>query len=84
MFKIDRNKIEMIEGDNGIFLPNTIEIDEGDNLEVDDIFRISIYKTINGESIIEKNYRLNDYNTFKFYLSENETKKLSVGYYFMI
>ena len=52
----------MIEGDNGIFLPNTIEIDEGDNLEVDDIFRISIYKTINGDSIIEKNYTLNDYN----------------------
>ena len=52
----------MIECYNGIVLPVTIEIGEGDNVEVDDIFRISIYKTINGDSIIEKNYTLNDYN----------------------
>lgn len=82
MFKINRNKIEMVEGDYGIFLPITIETDESDNLEIDDNFRISIYKTINGVSIIEKNYTLDDYNTFKFYLSETETKKLGVGYYY--
>ena len=74
MFKIYRNKIEMVEGDYGIFLPITIETDESDNLEIDDNFRISIYKTINGVSIIEKNYTLDDCKT--------ETKKLGVGYYY--
>ena len=82
MFKIERNRIEMVEGDYGVFLPIIIETESGENLVQDDTFRFSIYKTINGEAIIEKNYVLDDTNAFRFGLTENDTKKLSVGYYY--
>lgn len=81
MFIIDKKKIEMIEGDFGIDLPITIELEDEEVIGENDKFKVSIYKGINGELIVEKNYSVDDKNTFNLNLTEIESMKLKVGYY---
>lgn len=81
MFKIDKKKIEMVEGDFGIDLPITIELENDEVIGENDMFKVSIYKGINGELIVEKSYSLDEENTFNLNLNETESRKLKVGYY---
>ena len=81
MFIIDKKKIEMIEGDFGIDLPITIELEGSESISQADIFRLSIFKGINKEPLIQKSYSLNENNTFNFNLTEEESSLLKVGYY---
>lgn len=73
-------KISMIEHDWGIKLPIIFHI-EGGSFSESDIIRISIYKEMNTEPIITKDFELLD-NTIMFELNEEESELLPVGKYY--
>lgn len=81
MFFNKGRKIAMVEGDFGVALPFEIELEGGESLTENDNFRISIFNKLNSEAIIEKNYTVDEENTFDFTLTEEESKKLKVGFY---
>lgn len=78
----ETNKLEMIEGDFGIILPIELEVNTDETITSEDSFSIKIYKEINGQAIIEKEYDNLEDNTINFQLSKQESSKLSVGRYF--
>lgn len=70
--------IEMVEGDYGIVLPIRLE---NRTLSSNDKFSIKIFKEINEEPIVEKEYSNIKDNTIEFKLTKEETALLSVGKY---
>lgn len=79
----EENKtLEMVEGDFGLILPIELEVDNDETITSDDSFSIKIYKEINGQAIIEKNYSNLQDNTINFQLSKEESERLLVGRYF--
>ncbi len=78
----DRNplEIEMVEGDYGITLPIIIETE--DTLSASDRFVLKIFKKINGDPLISKDYSNIQNNTINFELTETESLSLPVGRYF--
>ena len=70
--------IEMVEGDYGIALPIKIE---NKTLGLDDKFRIKIFKEVNKESIIVKEYSNTENNIIEFMLTKEESELLPVGKY---
>ena len=81
MLKHQGHKIEMIEGDFGIGLPIEIITGEGETIGENDNFRVSVFKEMDSEPLIEKIYQVDENNTFDFILTEQESKLLEVGYY---
>ena len=81
MFKVDeeKKKIEMTEGDFGITLP--IEITDTE-ISSTDKFVFKLFKEINKEAIVEKVFENITDNTIELKLTEEESKKLEVGYYY--
>lgn len=75
-------KLEMIEGDFGLILPIELEVDDEETITPQDSFSIKIFKEINGQAIIEKNYSNLQDNTINFQLSKEESERLSAGRYF--
>lgn len=73
-------KISMIEHDYGVELPIIFNI-EGGSFSQSDVIRISIYKEINTEPKIVKDFEIVD-NTISFKLTESETELLPVGKYY--
>lgn len=71
--------IKMIEGDYGIVLPIKIE---SQTLDVNDKFSVKIFKKVNEEPIIAKEYTNIENNTIEFKLEKEESEKLKVGRYF--
>ena len=72
-------EIEMIEGDYGIVLP--IEILAEQEISTSDKFSIKIYKGINTEPLIVKEYTNLKDNIIEFKLTIEESRKLVVGRY---
>lgn len=82
MFKTKGHKIEMTEGDFGIVLPFELILKEGETIDSGDVFKINIYKEINADPIVAKEYTNIQNNTIDFVLSENDTELLEVGSYY--
>lgn len=77
----DDTTIGMIEGDFGIVLPIELDLD-GEMITANDEFSIKIFKKINEEPTITKNYSNVSDNTINFELTEEESKLLEVGLYY--
>lgn len=80
MLRSEDLKIKMVEGDYGIVLPIIITAES--ELTQDDKFSIKIYKEINGEPLISKEYSDIKNNTIEFKLTEEESLQLPVGQYY--
>ncbi len=76
MFKVNDNtkQISMIQNDFGEILPITVH-----NVLSTDILRFIIYKE--DKNIIVKDFNVDENNILNFQLTEEESKKLDVGYY---
>lgn len=72
------NVIEMVEGDFGIVLPIKIE---NEKLNLEDKFRINIFKDSNEELIVTKEYNNTEKNTIEFMLTKEESVLLPKGNY---
>ena len=70
--------IKMVEGDYGIVLPIKLE---NKTISSDDKFSIKIFKEINGELVVKKEYSNIQDNTIEFKLTKEESALLSVGEY---
>lgn len=70
--------IEMVEGDYGIALPINIG---NKTLGLDDKFCIKIFKEVNKEPIIVKEYNNTENNIIEFMLTKEESALLPVGKY---
>lgn len=80
MFKEEENfKIKMVEGDFGIVLPIKIL---NEQLGANDKFSIKIFKEINKEPIVTKEFSNIIDNVIEFSLSKEESEKLPVGRYY--
>lgn len=74
----DSLNIEMVEGDYGIVLPIIIK---NEAITSVDKFSIKIFKEVNTEAIIEKEYRNIKENTINFMLTKEDSNKLKPGKY---
>lgn len=79
MLEAEDLKITMIEGDFGIVLPITISAEQ--ELTPSDKFSINIYKDLDGEALVSKEYSNLTDNTIEFKLTLEESLKLPVGNY---
>lgn len=77
MFSINGLNIEMFEGDYGERLP--INVEKGEILD-GDILKV-IIKTVRHQEIINKEIELSEDDSFIFFLSKEESAKLSKGTY---
>ncbi len=77
----EKKTLEMIEGDFGLILPIELQVEDDETISSEDVFQIKIYKKINHEAIIEKNYTNIQDNTINFQLSKSESNILTVGNY---
>jgi len=76
----ETKQIEMVEGDFGLTLPITLNINDTIFGE-EDQFSIKIFKEIDGEPIIKKEYSNISNNTIEFCLTQEESKLLPKGRY---
>ena len=77
MWSVNGNNLQMAEGDYGLTLPITID---GAELSTADTIKLTIKRTRNGETVIEKEMTPTD-NTVNFTITAAETAKLPVGAY---
>lgn len=88
MFIVDekKQKISMTEGDYGVVLPLTIELENGETLGAEDKFLFKIYEKIDTDPIITQEYDNIEDNIIPFKLSKEESSRLIKGkiYYYDI
>ena len=78
MIREKKKKKKMTEGDFGVALPIEISVEQ---LTADDVFSIKIFKSINTEPLIIKEYSNIKDNIIEFKLTKEDSLKLSVGKY---
>ncbi len=78
MITAEDTEIKMTEGDFGVALPIEISVEQ---LTADDVFSIKIFKSINTEPLIIKEYSNIKDNIIEFKLTKEDSLKLSVGKY---
>lgn len=78
MWVVNKQTLQMVEGDWGIELPISID---GVTLTASDEVLITIKTEKNGETILTKNYESISENTIDFSLTEAESQLLRVGSY---
>ena len=78
MWVVNKQTLQMVEGDWGIELPISID---GVTLTASDEVLITIKTEKNGETVLTKNYENVSENTIDFSLTEAETALLPVGSY---
>ena len=77
MWVVNGSNLQMAEGDYGLTLPITID---GAELSTADTIKLTIKRTRNGDTVIEKDMTPTD-NTVNFVITATETAKLFVGVY---
>lgn len=77
MWSVNGNNLQMAEGDYGLTLPITIS---GTELSTADTIKLTIKRTRNGDTVIEKAMTPTD-NTVNFTITAAETALLPVGAY---
>ena len=75
-------RITMIEGDFGIVLPIQLEVEDDETITDDDCFVVKIFKEINTEPLLIKNYSNIQNNTIEFNLTKEESSLLNVDEYY--
>lgn len=78
MWNVSKNDLTMAEGDYGIALPITIN---GFEFTAYDSVVIAIKKSVNGETILEKEYTDIQDNTINLEFTSAETELLPIGKY---
>lgn len=78
MWVVNKQTLQMVEGDWGIELPISID---GVTLTASDEVLITIKTEKNGDTVLTKNYDNISENTIDFSLTEAETALLPVGSY---
>ena len=73
--------IEMVEGDYGLTLPITLNVDDT-VFNSEDQFAIKIFKEVDGEPLVSKEYSNINNNTIEFSLTQEESNKLPKGRYY--
>ena len=78
MWYVHGNDLKMCEGDFGVELPITIS---GTTLTASDEIRVTIKKSVNGDTLVTKDYGNISQNTVRFSLTSAESALLPVGTY---
>lgn len=78
MWEVNGENLSMAEGDYGIRLPSEIK---GTTFGNADEIKFVLKNSLNGETLIEKDYGEIVDNTFYLELTESESAKLPVGVY---
>ena len=78
MWKVNAYTLSMVEGDFGVELPITIS---GTTLAASDSVKLTIKKSIDGDTVLEKTFTNISNNTFNLVLTESETALFPVGSY---
>ena len=78
MWVVDRNDLQMAEGDYGIQLPVTIN---GTTLTEHDSLKFVFKTRKNGNTILEKEYTADGENTVNLEFTESESARFPVGLY---
>ena len=71
----------MVEGDYGLTLPITLNVDDV-IFSAEDQFSIKIFKNVDGEPLVTKNYGNISNNTIEFSLTQEESALLEKGKYY--
>lgn len=85
MFRENGNhplRITMTEGDFGIILPIELETENEETITSEDSFVLNIFKEIDTDSLVSKNYTNIQNNTIEFSLTEEESALLPVDKYY--
>lgn len=77
----ETKQIEMIEGDFGLALPITLNVDDT-VFGAEDHFAIKIFEELDGTPVVEKEYSNITDNTIEFSLTKEESDKLPKGRYY--
>lgn len=78
MWSVNGQNLTMVEGDWGLSLPLTVS---GVDFANNDTVRLTIKDSVNGTTLIEKEYTDISENTVDLNITEEESEKLTVGGY---